>query len=181
MHFRSPSLSLTVQLMHLRRLHPDGRGEVRRDRLFWQQDIRPHALAHRYRCRLEHTLGDYPLMYCIDPPLSALAEGRRLPHVRTRTEPIALCLFVYGPKCWHGQMLLGDVVVPLAFYWLAHFEEWLFTGVWRGGGTHEIEPDTPAAPPLFPGDLNGTPPDIAPPSAPSLPTLNQLPHAHPFH
>ena len=49
-------------------------------------------------------------------------------------------------------MLLADVVVPLTIYWLAHFEEWLFSGHWRDGGTHEITIAPPSTPPVFPDE-----------------------------
>jgi hypothetical protein len=60
------------------------------------------------------------------------------------------------------------VVVPLAVYWLEFFEEWLFTGVWRGGGTHEINPSPPTQPPAFPTDT----PKLVLSSVPDLPSIN---------
>ncbi len=155
--FRTKPISLAVQLLHLQRRFV-GSGEIRRSRLMWTQTIQPHPLAHVYRCRLEHTLGEYPQMYCLDPLLSVLAAGRKLPHVRTRTEPIEMCLFMRRVECWTDDMFLANVTVPLASYWLAHFEEWLFSGHWRGGGTHEIDFVAPASLPVFPSDAVGTVP-----------------------
>lgn len=151
-YIRAQSLSLVVQRLHLQRRYA-GYGEIRRSQLRWEQVIRPHSLAHAYRCRLEHTLGDYPRVFCLEPTLSEIAGARKLPHVRSRTEPIELCLFMYQRESWNDTMKLADVVVPLTAYWLAHFEEWLFSGYWRGGGTHEIEPAAPTEPPVFPEDL----------------------------
>lgn len=155
-YFRSKPLSLAVQLIYLKRRFPDGMGEVRRGRLIWYQRIQPHSLAHVYCCRLEHTFEEYPCVYCLEPALSVLSAGRRLPHVYTREEPICLCLFMRGRQSWHDGMILADVVVPLAFYWLASFEDWLFSGEWRGGGTHAIEPEAPSALPVFPSEISST-------------------------
>jgi hypothetical protein len=140
--------------MQLKQLYPEGRGSVVHDRLVWFQHIRPHILFHEYLCRFEYSLGRYPRVYVIDPALSQLAGGRDLPHVRSSEEPVALCLFVYDEACWSPDMLLGKVVVPMAFFWLACFEDWLFSGEWRGGGTHPITPCPPTTPPVFPADLD---------------------------
>lgn len=147
-------LSLTVQLMHLRREFPAGVGAVVRDKLIWTQRIRPHPLFHEYLCRVEYVIGLNPKVFVLDPSLTNLAAGRDLPHVRSRDEPIALCLFVYDEACWNGTMILARVVVPMTYFWLASFEEWLFSGEWRGGGTHPIEPCPPDTRPIFPADLN---------------------------
>jgi hypothetical protein len=56
-------------------------------------------------------------------------------------------------ECWNDSMNLADLVVPLTFFWLANFEEWLYSGVWRGGGTHETKCEAPTSVPLFPGEL----------------------------
>lgn len=150
---RGQTISLTAQHAHLRALYPEGRGSVCRDRLIWLQRIRPHPLYHEYLCRLEYSTHRYPDFYVIDPPLSQLAGGRKLPHVRTREEPIAVCLFFFEETCWAPHMLLGKIVVPMAFFWLACFEEWLFSGEWRGGGTHPITPSAPTVEPKFPEDF----------------------------
>lgn len=50
-------------------------------------------------------------------------------------------------------MSLAEIVVPMAYYWLACFEDWLFSGDWNGGATHEITVDPPKDQPVFPSDL----------------------------
>lgn len=135
--------------MLLRKLFPDGSGAIQRDKLTWTQTIQPHVLAHAYTCRLEFSCRNYPVVYCVDPELSKLAVGRTLPHVRQSSEPVQLCLFVYCKESWTDDMSLAKVIVPLTYYWLSNFEEWLYSGVWRGGGTHEITPDSPSGLPDF--------------------------------
>lgn len=153
-YVRGRQISLTVQHMHLKQLYPEGQGSVVRDRLVWLQRIRPHPLCHEYLCRFEYSLDGYPKAYVLDPPLTQLAAGRDLPHVRSSREPVAMCLFVYDETCWNPTMLFGKVVVPMAFFWLACFEDWLFSGEWRGGGTHSITPCVPSATPIFPSDFD---------------------------
>jgi hypothetical protein len=145
-------LPLAVQLMHLRTLFSDGCGEIKGERLIWRQTIQPHVLAHQYKCRLEYAVGRYPEIYCVEPRLTDLADGRNVPHVYSRVEPVSMCLFMKRKECWTDGMLLGKVVIPLAHYWLAGFEDWLYSGQWRFGGTHEIVPEPPKDIPSFSKD-----------------------------
>jgi hypothetical protein len=96
-YFRGPELSLTAQHLHLKRLHPAGVGRITKDRLEWWQRIRPHALAHEYLCRLEYCRYWYPKMCVIDPPLTQLAAGRKLPHVRSTEDPVFTARRDQGP------------------------------------------------------------------------------------
>lgn len=141
--------SLATQLHSLRTRFPEGSGSIVRSRLTWEQTITPHPLSHTYLCRVEYAMRNYPLVYCLDPQLSTLAAGRKLPHVYSRKEPICMCLFMRRQECWNDTMVLARVVLPLAYFWLAHFEEWLFSGVWRGGGTHDTPIDPPKHTPYF--------------------------------
>jgi len=146
-------VSLAAQLLSLQRRFPAGRGFIRRSLLVWSLTIRPHALAHAYQCKVEHKLQDYPRVYCLEPVLSKLAGGRKLPHVYARTEPTWMCLFMRQRQCWNDGMSLADIVVPMTYFWLANFEDWLYSGEWRGGGTHETKPEPPTSTPLFPGEI----------------------------
>jgi hypothetical protein len=102
---------------------------------------------------VEYSFEQFPHAYCLEPELTVLAKGRRLPHVYTHTEPVFMCLFPVGPSFWHNRLWLSDIVIPQIFLWLANFEEWLFCGTWRGGGTHSIPFDPPKRTPQFPGDV----------------------------
>lgn len=44
----------------------------------------------------------------------------------------SLCLHVPGE--WRPDMLLAATIVPWTLEWLVHYEAWLATGEWRGGG-----------------------------------------------
>lgn len=45
-----------------------------------------------------------------------------------------MCLYL-SPD-FTSQMLLADTVIPWAVEWLYHYEIWLATGEWCGGGKH---------------------------------------------
>ena len=68
--------------------------------------------------------------------LGALADGaQRLPHVYDHVKQ-QLCLY-YGPaREWTPDKMIADTIVPWASEWLLHYEFWLVTGIWHGGGIH---------------------------------------------
>jgi hypothetical protein len=52
-----------------------------------------------------------------------------LPHVFGGED---LCLYYEGE--WTSEMALVETIVPWASEWLVHYELWLITGEWGGGG-----------------------------------------------
>lgn len=67
---------------------------------------------------------------CLADPTDALHPGTlTLPHIYPGNE---LCL--YYPGEWHDDMLLATTVIPWTAEWLMHYELWLVTGHWSGGG-----------------------------------------------
>ena len=61
--------------------------------------------------------------------------AQRLPHVYDHVKQ-QLCLY-YGPaREWTPDKMIADTIVPWASEWLLHYEFWLVTGIWHGGGIH---------------------------------------------
>ena len=54
-----------------------------------------------------------------------------LPHTYPGNE---LCLFYPGE--WQHDRFLAVTIVPWTAEWLLHYEIWLATGEWTGGGRH---------------------------------------------
>jgi hypothetical protein len=48
----------------------------------------------------------------------------------------SLCLYYPKRGEWTDGMLLADSQLLWAIEWLFHYEVWLATGVWEGGGVH---------------------------------------------
>lgn len=61
-----------------------------------------------------------------DPP------DKKVPHVFS---DMSLCLHLHDE--WHADMLISESVIPWASEWLLHYELWLVTEEWLGGG-HEL-------------------------------------------
>ena len=128
-------LNAAKQLLHLRALYPDGMAQIIRTKLLWRNIFRPSAFSREYRVQIEYQCGEWPRTRVLSPSLRALAEKRKIPHIYPLPgDP--LCLFYSHAREWNPSMVIAKTIVPWACEWLLHFEAWLFTDVWEGGGIH---------------------------------------------
>jgi hypothetical protein len=136
-----PSLTAMQQFVNLK-INPicEGIGLVRLGKLTWEFAVQPDPLSRVYSVRIEYRQGDVPQVYVIEPDLAALAEGRRLPHAYDQ-KPARLCLYLPGTGEWSPAKRISETIVPWTYLWLWYFEEWLASGVWKGGGQHPRLPE----------------------------------------
>jgi hypothetical protein len=124
---RGRSLSLPQQAFGLRSLFPDSQITLRGRQLRWVGDLHPTELSQPYRTRIDYTLGRYPSVNIIDPPITETHE--RVPHIYSSG---ALC--VHDANDWNPRMLLTDTTVAWTIEWLYFWELFLTTGTWYGDG-----------------------------------------------
>jgi hypothetical protein len=100
--------------------------------------IAPGTFGRLYQCVLVVTPdARRPDLIVLDPDLSVLAGGRKLPHTYPhKGKGTKLCLWWPKGRDWTTQMEFTDTYVPWAAEWFFYFEDWLFTGEWAGGGVH---------------------------------------------
>ena len=86
-----------------------------------------------------------PKIYVVDPLPLSLASGKHLlPHVYS-TPKQQLCLYYPKDKEWDSSMFYVQSLIPWACEWLVHYEVWVATGEWLGGGiSHEAEAEKKA-------------------------------------
>lgn len=127
------TLPLFMQRLQLRRAFPNARCDVKRRRVLqWTGQLRPTPLSRGYTVRMSYELGESPNVWVVDPPLER-RDGELPPHLYPKQR---LCLFLPGKREWDKTMSLAATIVPWASEWLMHYELWLATGVWSGGGEH---------------------------------------------
>jgi hypothetical protein len=124
------TVKVIQQFMALKRAFPNSEGDVRKNRLQWKCTLVPTPMSEEYLVNLEYSLEISPKVFVVKPPLQE-KDGVRPPH---RYGDGSLCLYLPGE--WDQSMLLADTIVPWTSEWLAHYEFWLATGEWQGGGVH---------------------------------------------
>jgi hypothetical protein len=139
-------LNVARQLADLKRLYPQGEGGLITNRLSWRCQFQPSAFSRKYLVEIDYHLGAYPTTIVLAPKPRDLAGGKKPPHVYLGSgDP--LCLFYPAAREWNSTMLISRTIIPWACEWLLHFEAWLFTKEWDGGGTlhsQESQPKTTA-------------------------------------
>jgi len=128
------ALNVARQLCELRQLYPHGIGRIARNRLQWQCALQPSAFSRTYRVEIKYRLGNLPVIVVWHPCPRELSGGRKPPHTYAG-EADPLCVFYPAAQEWNSSMPIARTIVPWSCEWLLHFEAWLFTGIWEGGGT----------------------------------------------
>jgi hypothetical protein len=80
---------------------------------------------------MTYQLGFNPRVEVLSPKLE-LAEGKKeIPHMYNQKR---LCLHYPKYREWTPKKLLSKTIIPWISDWLYHYESWLATGEWLGGG-----------------------------------------------
>lgn len=134
---RSNRMSLIVQEYTLRSMFPDSIiRRIREESLTWSCWVKPSPLSNIYQLKLQIVKNCGVKVHVIDPKPLRLAVGKEhLPHVYS-TPDQRLCLYYPNRKEWNDCMLFTKTIIPWACEWLCHYELWLCTGMWHGGGIH---------------------------------------------
>ncbi|MBN2595420.1 MAG: hypothetical protein JXR82_01380 [Marinifilaceae bacterium] len=109
------------------------RGDIE---LTWVGTVTPSPLSSTYTLKLHYKYDDGAKVYVVDPNPLVLAKGKKvLPHVYSTPEQ-RLCLYYPGYNEWNSSMYYVRTLIPWACEWLVHYECWVATGDWHGGGIH---------------------------------------------
>lgn len=133
---RKNKLSLLEQRLALRSYFPDALfSPPSVHHLTFTHWVQPTALSIRYQIQLVHNWGESPKVYVLDPKPLPLHPGRTsLPHVYSHAEQ-RLCLYNPVEHEWSANMFHVRTTLPWTVEWLMHYEIWVGTGTWNGGGT----------------------------------------------
>ena len=100
-------------------------------------DLKPTSLSRVYKILLVYIQGYNPYVYVLNPSLDKLKkEGSIIPHLYDH-ERYKLCLHYPHINDYNPNEEIGQQYIPWITHWLYYFEEWLYTGEWKGGG---VEP-----------------------------------------
>ena len=135
--YRSGKIPLFTQAIKLKQAFPESSiRQLRRQVLVWEGQLQPSALSDTYQIRIRYRLGRRPLVTVYGDNLQRI-DDPALPHhfhVDPKRKQIEMCLHLPGE--FNDRMLLVKTILPWASEWLLHYEIWLATGEWYGGGVH---------------------------------------------
>jgi len=121
---------VTQQAIRLHTLYPHvERPRVHRGRLMWAIPLQPTPISGTYTVTVRYQERQ-PVRLHVREPALATRPGEDIPH--TFSEDGSLCL--HYREFSAAEDYIADVLVPWASEWLLHYELWLATGDWHGGG-----------------------------------------------
>ncbi|MGV8137287.1 MAG: hypothetical protein AB2L20_18890 [Mangrovibacterium sp.] len=104
--------------------------------LIWEGRLKPSNLSITYDIRIEYNLGSNPDVYVLMPsPLPLAKDATVLPHIYNH-EKQHLCLYHRRMNEWNEYKMIAKTIIPWTSEWLLHYEIWVATGIWHGGGIH---------------------------------------------
>lgn len=124
---RDRPLAVAEQLRALQRASPPGTLLVTRAGARWTTLLQPSPFSRVYTTRFVLRPRFIPRVIIEAPAL----EPRHGP-VPHRFGDGSLCLF-YGDECSAARSP-AETILPWTLEWLFHYEVWLATGRWEGGG-----------------------------------------------
>jgi hypothetical protein len=129
--FKKRKLGIVIQAGKLKKHFPESSCRTKNEILLvWKGKLQPTPLSQKYTVLLKYKLGQKPSINVVEPKLIVPDNGR-LPHTFAEEK---LC--VYFMDEWKPDMNIAETIIPWVSEWLLHYEIWLATGEWQGGGIH---------------------------------------------
>lgn len=133
---KKSGISLTLQALKLKSYFPNSKNTISSSTLYWKGFLQPTFLSDKYLIRVVYKLENHPNVFVLDPNLLVLPNGvNKLMHVYN-SEKQHLCIYYKKAKEWDKTQFIADTIIPWTSEWLFHYEIWVSTGVWHGGGIH---------------------------------------------
>ena len=111
-------------------------GRLRRKALFYVVfEIQPTPLSKVYTLLLVYKERGIPYVYVLSPNLKQESGILTIPHLYDSNK-LRLCLYYPSYNEFKSNDYIGEQVVPWIKLWLYHYEVWLYTEEWLGGGIH---------------------------------------------
>lgn len=141
-------ISIAIQAANIKRMFPTTAvNTFHGQELTWIHTLTPSPLGDSYEIKLVYKINgarkkdghqktsSAPKIYVVKPTLELAAGKTKLPHCYDQKLQ-HLCLYYPDGMEWNKSMLISTTIIPWAYEWLYHYEIWLGTGEWTGGGVH---------------------------------------------
>lgn len=134
--FYKPRLQLIRHKIELERSYPNSFCALKRNVLTWRGVIAPTPLSRSYNVTIVYDEHQSPKITVSGPSLRELSKSN-FPHkydIDLKRNIVRVCL--YMPYELDYNKPFAETLVPWTAEWLFHYEIWLATGQWCGGGQH---------------------------------------------
>lgn len=137
---KKKKLTIYEQLAGLKRYYNFGESKVVRNNVLqWIGTLKSSPIGCDYKVKLQYEDGNPPHVFVLDPlPLKLAEKQTRLPHVYDHSKQ-RLCLYYPDGNEWNNTKSIAQTIMPWTIEWLYHYELWLITGEWLGGGSFHGE------------------------------------------
>lgn len=135
---KNKRLSVYTQNAMLKGFFPDSTSIITNinKELHWEGYLRPTAVSLTYKIKISYRIGSHPDVYILSPKPLQLAKGKnKLEHIYDHKEQ-RICLYPKNMDEWSDEKIISYTIIPWTCEWLMHYEFWVVTGVWKGGGIH---------------------------------------------
>lgn len=129
-------------------LSSNGSGKLENNHFYWEFDIKPSDFSKVYKVLLIWDFSKVsPTVYILNEDIRQVAKEKTIPHLYSQ-EKIRLCLYYPLSNEFSSYMSLCETIIPWTLLWLSYYEEWLYSGEWKGGGIHPetIQTDKKSSP-----------------------------------
>lgn len=124
------------QFAALKRDYSFGSMKITGDQLTWEGILKSSPIGDEYLIKVLYKKNDVPKIFVLEPKNLKLPEGKtNLMHVYDHDKQ-RLCLYYPNAKEWNSTKTIASTIMPWTIEWLYHYEMWLITGDWTGGGIH---------------------------------------------
>lgn len=128
MRFRTPALSLGLQLQKMGQYFPNFRYYRERNIPTWRGTLKPLEFSPEYEIKISYHFDNQfskrPQVWVVSPILVENA-----PHTYPDK---SLCLYYPQDGTWTPHKFISTTVIPLTALWLGFYDIWLRTGIWYG-------------------------------------------------
>ena len=117
-------------------LSKNGKGKLNQKYFYWEFDLQSNSLSQVYRVLIIYHIDNYtPDVFILNEEVWEISKTKEIPHLYD-FEKIRLCLYYPSFREWTQYMDLCTTFISWIALWLYFYEEWLYSGEWKGGGKH---------------------------------------------
>ena len=137
-HLLHRRLPLIYHKVALERSYPQSVCKLERNVLTWHATITPTVLSRQYKIKIVYDGHCPPRVIVSGDSLRGLSKPN-FPHkfdIDEKNNRVRICLYL--PCELNYMKPFSETLVPWTAEWLLHYEIWLATGNWCGGGEHPV-------------------------------------------